>query len=168
VTRVVGATTGTTASPTPTPSTQAPGGSFGRRGGGGFFGGPGSTLNAADLQALQAENNNVVTDLSKLGKPGTKFTHDFFVSATLLSFPQDALTQIASIRGVAAATGALTQLANHQTGTVPQIVAEIKAGGQNLTQTVRPPPLTAAQRKKIQACFEKRFAGGVGGRGGPG
>src|SRR6184192_1146829 len=38
VTRVVGATTGTTASPTPTPSTQAPGGSFGRRGGGGFFG----------------------------------------------------------------------------------------------------------------------------------
>ena len=37
----------------------------------------------ADASALLNENSNVVTDLSKLGKPGTKFTHDFFLSVTL-------------------------------------------------------------------------------------
>ena len=98
----------------------------GSRGGpGGFFGiGPtgGLGLNGDDVAALAQENSNVVTDLSKLGKPGTRFTRDFFLSATLLSFPQEAVAEVAKIEGVAAATGALTQLANHQTGTVPAIV----------------------------------------------
>jgi ABC-type lipoprotein release transport system permease subunit len=95
----------------------------------------------------------VVTDLSKLGKAGTKFTHDFFLPATLLTFPQQAITDVSTIPGVASAVGGLSLLATHQTGTVPTIVAELKTGGQTLTQNVTPPPLTAAQRAKIAKCF---------------
>src|SRR6058998_3490474 len=67
VTRVVGNTqTAASASPTPTPATG------GFPGGRGFFGGgpPGGLgLNRDDIAALAQENSNVVTDLSKLGKP---------------------------------------------------------------------------------------------------
>jgi len=159
VTRVVGNTQTATPSPTPTATDGFNrGGGFG--GGPGFFGGgPGSGLNGADITALAQENNNVVTDLSKLGKPGAKFTHDFFLSATLLSFPQEAVAEVAKINGVAAAAGALTQLANHQTGTVPQIVAEIQTGGQTFTQTARPAPLTDAERQKLQQCFAGERSG---------
>lgn len=106
VTRVAGATT-PTASPSPSATTQ-------ERQGGGFFGGPGdgggpfggggtrnaAALNEQDTAALLNENSNVVTDLSKLGKPGAKFTHDFFLSATLLSFPEQAVREIAALPGV--------------------------------------------------------------------
>ena len=169
VTRVVGATQ-TGATPSPTPSQQAGGfggggGGFrGGGGGGGFFGGPGSALNIQDIQALAAENSNLTTDLSKLGRPGTKFTRDFFLSATLLSFPEDAISQISKIDGVVAAGGALTQLANHQTGTVPQIVAQFQTGGQTFNQTQTVAPLTPAEQKQVQACFAARG----GGDGGPG
>ena len=162
VTRVAGTTTSTTATPTPTPQADQRGGGFGGRfgGGGGFFGGPGGQgLNLSDVQALAAENNNVVTDLSKLGKPGTHFTHDFFLSATQISFPQDAISQISKLSGVSSAVGALTQLADHQTGTVPQIVAELKTGGQTITQTARPSPPTPAEQKQIEACIAKRNGG---------
>ncbi|HLW18533.1 MAG TPA: FtsX-like permease family protein [Actinomycetota bacterium] len=169
VTRVVGATsTSPGTSPTPSPSA----GSFNDpRAGGGFFGGGfggNNNLNLQDVSALESENQNVVTDLSKLGKPGTKFTHDFFLSATLLSFPDAAVQQIEQLPGVTSATPGLTLLAEHQTGTVPQIVASFQTGGNTVQQNVTAPALTAAQQAAIQACFEKRFAaGGGGGFGGP-
>src|SRR3954471_15126172 len=69
VTRVVGAAPTTSgASPSPTPS-PTPGTT---RPGRGFFGAPGSdALNSSDVQALLQNNSSIVTDLSKLGKPGT-------------------------------------------------------------------------------------------------
>src|SRR5881397_3903478 len=101
VTRVAGATQ------TATGSTGAPaaGGFFGPGAGGGGPGGGGggggfATLNTSDASALLAENSNVTTDLSKLGAPGTRFTHDFFLSSTLLSFDQQAVTETASVPGV--------------------------------------------------------------------
>src|SRR5206468_8425616 len=129
VTRVAGAQT--TAASTATPTTVAqPADGQGR--GGFFFGGGGpagggrnNALNQADTTALLNENRNVITDLAKLGKPGDHFTQDFFLSATLLSFPQAAVGQVAKLPGVTSAVGGLVQLAEHQTGTVPQIVASI-------------------------------------------
>jgi ABC-type antimicrobial peptide transport system permease subunit len=164
VTRVVGNTqssTSTGATPSPSPQATAPGDVRGR----GFFGigpaGPGGAgaLNAGDIQALQQENQNVVTDLSKLGKPGEKFTRDFFLSATLLSFPQAAVDQIAKIDGVAGVSSALTQLATHQTGTVPKIVTELRTGGRTIDVTERPPPLTDAERRRLAQCFQARRGG---------
>ena len=177
VTRVAGATTATgstSASPSPSPSPGRLGGG-GFAGGGGFFGGgpgggPNAQLNQDDIQALLADNSALVTDLAKLGKPGQKFTRDFFLPATLLTFPQQAVSDVAAIPHVTSAVGALSLLATHQTGTVPTIVAQLKTGGQTITQTQRPAPLTAAERSAFQACIAKNGGsfGGPGGGGGGG
>jgi ABC-type antimicrobial peptide transport system permease subunit len=125
-------------------------------GGGGFFGvntGP-NAANTADATALLAENSNVTTDLSKLGPAGTTFTHDFFLSSTLLSFPADALTATVSVPGVASATAGLTQLVEHQTGTVPTQTATFVTGGETLTTTATPAPLTDAEQTAVQTCLQ--------------
>jgi putative ABC transport system permease protein len=203
VTRVIGAPASgsSTASTTTTSTTVAGRGGFAGRGGanngttcggaggiGGFFGAGGgagggngagatgaqATQNQSDCDALLKENDNVVTDLSKLGKAGTKFTHDFFLSATYLSFPQSAVSDITKLPGVTSATPGLVQLVEHETGTVPNIVTSIKTGGQTYTQTSRPSPLTAAERQAFVQCLASkgvtigRRGGGTGGGGGGG
>lgn len=152
VTRVAGPTS--TATPA---STGVPNGGGG--GGGGFFGpngggGQATAANASDTAALLAENSNVATDLSKLGPAGTQFTHDFFLSSTLLSFPADALTETVGVPGVQSATAGLTQLVEHQTGTVPTQTATFVTGGQTLTATSTPAPLTDAEQAAIQTCLQ--------------
>ena len=173
VTRVAGATSATPGvSPSPTPSpmpTGSQGGGLGGGGvfggGGGFFGGRGNdALNRADEQALLQNNSSILTDLSKLGKPGTKFTHDFYLPATLITFPDKAVQDIANLDGVASAVGGLSLVATHQTGTVPQIVATFQTGGQTLTQNVTPPPVSAAERARIRACIQKQVGSGGGAR----
>jgi ABC-type lipoprotein release transport system permease subunit len=165
VTRTVAATSST---PTPTPSASAA-----PQQGGGFFAGPPdggggrggalqslASLDDADATALLNENSSVITDLSKLGKAGTRFTHDFFLAGTLITFPDQALDVIKGVDGVASATGALTMQAQHQTGTVPSIVASVKTGGETLTTTARPAAMTDAERAAVQACIVKK--GGFG------
>jgi ABC-type antimicrobial peptide transport system permease subunit len=115
-------------------------------GGGGFSGG---------RQVLDA-NQSAITDLSKLGKPGTHFVHDFFLPGTQLTFPQSQQKQVASLAGVSAVSSGLVLSAVHQEGTVPTIVAKIKAGGQRLTVTGRVRfDFSAAQREQIRQCFQK-------------
>jgi ABC-type antimicrobial peptide transport system permease subunit len=140
-----------TLAPTTTSDTSGGGGfSGGFGGGGGGFGG-----NSGDRQVTQA-NQAAITDLSKLGKPGTKFVHDFFLPGTQLTFPQAQTKQIAALSGVSAVSSGLVLSAVHQTGTVPKIVAKIKTGGQtfNVTGRVRVQQ-TPAQRAAIAACFAK-------------
>jgi ABC-type antimicrobial peptide transport system permease subunit len=120
-------------------------------GGGGFGGGFGG--NSGNRQVVQA-NSSAITDLSKLGKPGTKFVHDFFLPGTQLTFPQSQTKDISSISGVSAVSAGLVLSAVHQSGTVPKIVAKIKTGGQTLTVTGRVRiQQTPAERAKIAACF---------------
>ncbi|MEA2502812.1 MAG: hypothetical protein QOD01_2923, partial [Actinomycetota bacterium] len=134
------------------------GGGFFANGGGGGGGGSAAVnlngANASDANALLAENSNVTTDLSKLGPAGTKFTHDFFLSSTLLSFPADALTATVTVPGVASATAGLTQLVEHQTGTVPTQTATFVTGGETLTTTATPAPLTDAEQAAVQTCLQ--------------
>jgi ABC-type antimicrobial peptide transport system permease subunit len=126
-------------------------------------------------------NQSAVTDLSKLGKPGQHFVHDFFLPGTQLTFPQKQAKQISSLSGVASVTTALVLSAVHQEGVVPKIVAKIKTGGQQIDVFRRIKPPTAAEAAKIQACLVKAgaggsttqpaqpgFGGGGGGRGGGG
>ncbi|MBV8386088.1 MAG: ABC transporter permease, partial [Acidimicrobiia bacterium] len=123
--------------------------------GGGFFGGGGGLPGGIDQQdalALANENRSVTTDLAKLGKPGDHFVHDFFVPGTQISFPQEAVAQASKTRGVTSAVGGLSLQATHQTGTVPQIVAELQTGGEQVQQTVAPPPLTDAERQQVCSC----------------
>src|SRR6266566_7558779 len=130
---------------TVTLSPQQDTGGFGRGGGGG--------------QVVQA-NQSAVTDLSKLGKPGTQFVHDFFLPGTQLTFPQKQTTKIASLPGVAAISNGLVLSAVHQQGVVPKIVAKIKAGGQQLDIRRQIKPPTAAEAAAMQACFQKLGVGG--------
>jgi putative ABC transport system permease protein len=130
------------------------------QGGGGPGGGGGDLVEA---------NSSVITDLSKLGKPGAAFVHDFFLPGTQLTFAQTQVKQIASLDGVAAVSAGLTLQAVHQEGKVPKIVARIQTGGDriNVNRSITPP--TAAEMTKIQACLTKLRGqnGGSGGNGAP-
>jgi putative ABC transport system permease protein len=126
---------------------------------GGFgFGGGGN-------RDLIAANQSVITDLSKLGKPGTHFTHDFFLPGSQLTFQQSAAKRVSALAGVAKVTTGLTLLATHQTGVVPKIVAKLKTGGQTFQIQRNIPRPTAAQFQAMQACFAK-LRGSNGGSGG--
>ena len=132
----------------PSTTTDTGGGGFG--GGGGGFGG-----NRGNREVDQA-NQSAITDLSKLGKPGAKFVHDFFLPGTQLTFPQAQTNQIAALSGVSAVSSGLVLSAVHQSGTVPKIVAKIKTGGQTFSVTGRVRiQQTPAERAKIAACFAK-------------
>jgi len=152
VTRVVGATAGSPGA-TPPAGTASPSPR-------GFFagGGGGGQLNQADALALLDDNASLVTDLAQLGKPGDHFTRDFFLPATLLTFPDASVEQVARLPGVASAAGGLSLLATHQTGTIPQIVAEIQTGGETFTQTVQPAPLTPEESAAFQVCVQANGA----------
>jgi ABC-type antimicrobial peptide transport system permease subunit len=164
VTRTVGATTAAAASPSPSPApgaTRGGGGFFGPGAGGGGFGGGGggvspsvSQLNATDQAALLSANSSVLTDLAKLGPAGTAFVHDFFVPGTLITFPQVAVQDVASVPGVQSAVPGLSLQAIHESGTVPQITDTVTTGGQTITSVQRPAPLTAAEQKSVSACIQ--------------
>ncbi len=115
--------------------------------GGGPFGGGGRDV----VEANQA----VITDLSKLGKAGTQFVHDFFLPGTQLTFTQTQANEIAALDGVAAVSAGLTLQAVHQEGKVPKIVASIQTGGDQIDVNRAIAPPTAAEQAKIQACLEK-------------
>jgi len=166
VERTVGVAS-TSSSTSTTTTTTAPGGFGGGRagggGGGGFFGAAsGSTSqNASDEAALANNNSSVLTDLSKLGAPGTQFTYDFFVTGTLITFPQAAVADVAKIKGVQTAVPALSLQALHESGTVPTITDTVTTGGQTITKAVAPPPLTAAQEDAVRACLQASGAFGT-------
>ncbi|HVS84726.1 MAG TPA: ABC transporter permease [Gaiellaceae bacterium] len=113
----------------------------------GGFGGDGREL-------LQA-NQSVITDLSKLGKPGTHFVHDFFLPGTQLTFPTSQASQLKSLSGVGAVSQGLLLVAEHQEGTVPKIVAKLKTGGQTYRIRRKITPLTQAEQQQVQACLQK-------------
>jgi ABC-type antimicrobial peptide transport system permease subunit len=147
---------GTDLTVTLTPAQQDTGGFQGPGGGGG------------GNRDLVQSNLSVVTDLSKLGKPGTHFVHDFFLPGTQLTFKQSAAGQISQIAGVAQVTQGLTLLAEHQEGVVPKIVATLKTQAKTITQTRRVRP-SAADFAKMQACLAKagiNFGPGSGNGGG--
>jgi ABC-type antimicrobial peptide transport system permease subunit len=123
-------------------------------GGPGGFGGGGG----GDRAVIQA-NSSVLTDLSKLGKPGDHFVHDFFLPGTQLTFPQSQAKQIAALSGVSAVSAGLVLSGVHQEGTVPKIVAKLKTGGQSITVRQRVTPPTAAEFQAMQACLQKAGVG---------
>ena len=141
------------------------GGGFGPGGGGG-------------REVVQA-NSSVITDLSKLGKPGEKFEHTFFLPGTQLTFPRAQAVQVAKVDGVASAASGLILTAVHQSGTVPKIVAQIRAGGQQVQVDRQIPRPTQAELQKMQTCLQGKGiqfgpgggaqqGGGAGGQGGQG
>jgi len=148
---------GTDLTVTLSPQQQQAGFSFGGGGGG-------------NRDLIQA-NQSVLTDLSKLGKPGDHFVHDFFLPGSQLTFQQSSAAQVSSLANVAQVTAGLTLLAEHQEGVVPKIVAKLKTGGQTFRFDRNIPRPTTAQFQAMQKCLAKLGVtpgGGGGGRGGGG
>ena len=121
----------------------------------GFGGGFGPGGGGGGNRDLIRANQSVLTDLSKLGKPGAHFVHDFFLPGTQLTFQQSAAGQIASLDGVAKTTTGLTLLAEHQEGIVPKIVATLKTQAKTQTITRNLPRPSAQDFAKMQACLQK-------------
>jgi putative ABC transport system permease protein len=117
------------------------------------FGGPGGS--ARDL--IQS-NQSVLTDLSKLGKPGQHFVHDFFLPGTQLTFPTSQGASVSRLSGVAASAQGLLLIAEHQEGVVPKIVARFQTGGQTFRIRRNISPLTPAEQQALQKCLEKNGA----------
>ncbi|MGN6797241.1 MAG: ABC transporter permease [Gaiellaceae bacterium] len=120
---------------------------------GGTFGGPGG--GGGGNRDLIQSNLSVLTDLSKLGKPGTHFVHDFFLPGTQLTFQQSAANQIASLDGVQKVTIGLTLLAEHQEGIVPKIVATLKTQAKTFQIQRNLPRPSAKDFAQMQACLRK-------------
>jgi putative ABC transport system permease protein len=116
---------------------------------------------------LLAANQSALTDLSKLGKPGQHFVHDFFLPGTQLTFPAQQASVVKAIPGVTGVATGLTLIAVHQEGIVPKIVASFRTGGDTFRVNRLLPALTTKQRAAIQACFRKAF-GSLGQQGGSG
>lgn len=76
-------------------------------------------LSDKERQQLEAENGGGRFGLRNLGKPGSHFSRDDFVSAAQLSFAATNVSRIAKIDGVQAAAGGLTLNSIHVEGTVP-------------------------------------------------
>jgi ABC-type antimicrobial peptide transport system permease subunit len=131
----------------------------------GFGSGPGG----GGREVVQA-NSSVITDLSKLGKPGEKFVHTFFLPGTQLTFSQAQVPQVAKVDGVESVASGLVLTAVHQSGTVPKIVAQVQAGGQELRVDRAIARPTEEEFEKMQACLRKAGVelGAAGGGARPG
>jgi len=117
------------------------------------FGGPGGST-----RDLIQSNQSVLTDLSKLGKPGQHFVHDFFLPGTQLTFPTSQGASVSKLSGVAASAQGLLLIAEHQEGGVPKIVARFQTGGQTFRIRRNISPLTPAEQQALQKCLEKNGA----------
>ena len=126
----------------------------------------GGPLGGGGGRDLVEANQSVLTDLSKLGKPGERFVHDFFLPGTQLTFSQSQAKAIEGLDEVAAVSSGLMLQAVHQEGKVPKIVAKIKTGGDRIDITRRIEPPSPAEMEKIQACIEKQGGSERGGAGG--
>ncbi|HVW80493.1 MAG TPA: FtsX-like permease family protein [Mycobacteriales bacterium] len=150
-----------TVAPTTSPSTTASQASKASTNGGFFGNGSGkglladaAALDSADQSALVQANSTVLTDLSKLGPPGTRFTHDFFVQGTLITFPSQAVSAVTKIPGVTSAVGALSLSAVHETGTVPKIVASLTTQRQTVRTVAKPASFTVAELEDTLSCVQ--------------
>jgi ABC-type antimicrobial peptide transport system permease subunit len=117
-------------------------------------------VNDSEVDSLVDENQSLFqTDFSKLGKPGATFERELFLPATQLTFPDSEVTKISKLDGVDEVAGALTLLAVHQKGKVPEIEATVQTGGQKITQTQDIPAPSQAEWQAISNCIQQSGGG---------
>jgi ABC-type antimicrobial peptide transport system permease subunit len=85
-------------------------------------------LSDKERQQLEDENGPARLGLRNLGKPGSHFSRDDFLSTSQLSFPASEVERVSRLSGVNAAAGSLTLTAVHADGTVPKEAPEQQGG----------------------------------------
>jgi hypothetical protein len=118
---------------------------------------PSGRITSADLArslALEHEATQAaaVLDLAHAGTPGQHFVRDIFLPITAITFPGDMTARVKRVRGVADASAALSTVATHQEGTVPNILAEYTV--EPATIALQAP--SASEQAAMQLC-EQRF-----------
>jgi ABC-type antimicrobial peptide transport system permease subunit len=83
-------------------------------------GSPFGGLSAKEREQLQKENGGARLGLQNLGKAGSHFSRDSFMSTAQLSFPAAEMKAISKIADVSATAGGLTLTEIHISGTVPK------------------------------------------------
>jgi ABC-type antimicrobial peptide transport system permease subunit len=84
-------------------------------------GGPGfPRLSDKERQELQKENGGTRLGLRNLGKAGSHFSRDSFMSTAQLSFPSSEVNSISKLANVKSAAGGLTLTEIRVSGTVPK------------------------------------------------
>jgi ABC-type antimicrobial peptide transport system permease subunit len=87
-------------------------------------------LSPNERKQLEKENGGTRIGLRGLGKPGTHFSRDDFISASQLSFSQSEVAKIRALSGVKSVAGALTLTSLHVEGTVPKQTGTFQGPGQ--------------------------------------
>ncbi|MDH4358425.1 MAG: FtsX-like permease family protein [Candidatus Berkelbacteria bacterium] len=110
-------------------------------------------LDEATRAEFQSENR-VSTDLSKLGDPGQSFTNDIFLPGEFLTFDQN-VTEKLDKNLVAKYAPALILNVTHQEGTIPNIVAEVQTGGEEIEMRREIEPMTPEEQAAVDAARTK-------------
>ena len=114
----------------------------------------------AEVDSLVDENQSLFqTDFSKLGKPGSTFERELFLPATQLTFPDSEIEKIRNLDGVEEVAGALSLLAVHQKGKVPEIEASFETGGKTQSVTQDIPAPSQAEWEAIGRCIQQSGGG---------
>jgi ABC-type antimicrobial peptide transport system permease subunit len=117
-----------------------------------------SSLDEATRTEL-ASQNQVTTDLSKLGKPGDSFSLDTFMPGTMLTFASSETKKLTSDLAKEYSAGLILNV-THQEGKIPTITAEFQTGGERV-QIPGVAPMTDAERAAVDAARQKAIADGA-------
>ncbi len=104
-----------------------------------------------------ALGGSLSTDLSKLGKPGERYSTDEFFS-TQGTITEADESQVVDVDGVSETSRALVLQAIHQEGVIPKISAEVETGGEEITQAQDIEPMTEAEQQAFRECMAKNDA----------
>ncbi len=102
-------------------------------------------------------DNNVFTDLSKLGKAGDAFKSDTFAAGSNLTFPVSSTLGLDTSLVANYSTG-LIMTVTHQEGTIPTITASFSYGGDQIQVRQDVPQLSDADMQAMQAAQTKAMA----------
>ena len=122
------------------------------------------SVSTSDMQSLDEttrselmSQNQVSTDLSKLGNPGDQFVNDTFMPGTQLTFDSTVTSQTDSSL-VKESAGGLIMTVQHQEGKIPQVTASIKVTGETVDLKQDIAPMTDAEQQAVDAARTKAMS----------
>lgn len=92
--------------------------------------------------------NIVTTDLSQYGSAGDTFIRDVFLSGSLLSFPEEETAKLDDSLVEDYALGLILNV-THQEGEIPELIAEIETGGEEIKVEGAITPMTVEEQDAI-------------------
>ena len=102
-------------------------------------------------------DNKIETDLSKYGNPGDQFSHDNFLSGSMLTFADTETKKIDANLIKDYASGLILSV-THQEGKIPKVTAEFETGGDKIQINRATEPMTDTERAAADAARQNAEA----------